>query len=236
MRARWTCPGLVVAAAMCGVAASARADDLTELLKGGPVVRLEYSDKGKVKRVTAVADVYAPRQHTWDVLNAQEKYKEYMPRIKRVSVRPEGPDSKLVSYVLDTPFVDTSYTLRWKEEPGFKMVCTQVSGDLRGSSYAWRMEELGPEHTRVFFEGITAGYSSIAQRFEDDQQTITVGINVVTQLVTVKSIKQRAEQYHRQGLTAQGKPAPTTPPAAVPVAAGPAPAADPPAVSPPSAP
>ena len=54
-----------------------------------------------------------------------------------------------------------------------------AGGDLKGSEYDWRIVSLGPEQSRIFYGGVTRNFSSMATRLEDDQQTITVGVNVV---------------------------------------------------------
>jgi hypothetical protein len=99
-----------------------------------------------------------------------------------------------VSYVLDTPFADTTYTLRWTVNPAqHTIVATHVSGDLRGSDYDWKVVAMSPEVTRIYYGGVTRNFSSMAQRLEDEQQTITVGVNVVGLVAAVKAIKVRAE-------------------------------------------
>lgn len=170
------------------------ADELTTLLQGGPMVRVEPSENGKFKRALCVADVDAPLSLVWDVINTQEKYPEFMPRLKKLSVKVESPTVKVVSYVLDTPFADTAYSLRWTINPEqHTIAATHVSGDLRGSDYDWKVVAMSPEVTRIYYGGVTRNFSTMAQRLEDDQQTITVGVNVVGLVAAVKAIKVRAE-------------------------------------------
>lgn len=174
------------------------ADELGDLLKAGPLVRIEQGDNQKFKRVLAMADIAAPADLVWEVLNTQEKYPEFMPRVKKLTVKDEAPNVRVVSYVLDTPFADTSYSLRWTSNPADRTVQVKhAGGDLKGSEYDWRVVSIGPEQTRIFYGGTTRNFSSMAQRLEDDQQTITVGVNVVGVVAAAKAIKARCEQIHR---------------------------------------
>ncbi|MEW5850564.1 MAG: SRPBCC family protein [Myxococcota bacterium] len=228
---RFSFPLLVVAAVL-GAAGGVAADELTDLLRGGPVVRVEQSEAGKFKRVLAIADVEAPLAQVWEVLNSQEKFSQFMPRVKRISVRQEGPMAKAVSYVLDTPFMDTSYTLRWSpREADHTIKVEHVSGDIKGSEYEYKLVSVSPERTRVYYGGVTRNFSSMASRFEDDQQTITVGVNVTSMLAGLKAIKLRSETLWKQKKATLPAAAPTPAPAA-PAAVAPAPVENPPATTP----
>jgi len=63
-----------------------------------------------------------------------------------------------------------------------------------------------PDVTRIYYGGVTRNFSSMAQRLEDDQQTITVGVNVVGLMAAVKAIKTRAEAVHAAAAPAPGAP------------------------------
>ncbi|MBI5496060.1 MAG: hypothetical protein HY904_13635 [Deltaproteobacteria bacterium] len=175
-------------------AGGTRADELGDLLSGGPLVRVEHGEDNRFRRALCLADVDAPVEVVWAVIAEPSRYKEFMPRVKRITVVDEGPNQKLVSYLLDTPFSDTAYTLRFKLDPVARTIdARHVSGDIRGSEYAWKLTAQGPETTRIHYGGVTRNYSSVAQRFEDDSQTVTVGVNVVGLMAAVKAVKSRSE-------------------------------------------
>jgi ribosome-associated toxin RatA of RatAB toxin-antitoxin module len=192
--------GLVWCTLGVGIAMpQAHASELRDLLKAGPLVRVEQTEAGRFQRVLSMADVDAPLDTVWQVLNAQERYKEFMPRIESLSVRAEAPNIKLVTYELDTPFVNTHYTLRFRSNPKlFTIDVEHVSGDIQGSRYAWKLTSQGPAQTRVSYDGVTRNFSSFVNRLEDDQQTMTVGLNVVTMLAGLKAVKLRAETLFRE--------------------------------------
>src|SRR5258706_16409493 len=91
-------------------ATSGAADELTGLLGAGRIVRVEHNEAGRFKQGLCGADIAAPLGLVWDIINAQEKYPEFMPRVKKLTVKLEAPNVKLISYVLDTPFSDTTYS------------------------------------------------------------------------------------------------------------------------------
>jgi ribosome-associated toxin RatA of RatAB toxin-antitoxin module len=195
MMRQWCVAGALV---LGGGLSAAHADELGDLLKAGPLVRVEQGENQKFKRVLAMADVAAPAELVWEVLNNQEKYPEFMPRLKKLTIKDEAPNVRVLSYVLDTPFADTTYALRWTANPAEKTVTVKhAGGDLKGSEYDWRIVSLGPETSRIFYGGVTRNFSSMATRLEDDQQTITVGVNVVGVLAAAKAIKGRSETIHR---------------------------------------
>lgn len=184
------------------VSGSARADELSSLLAGGPLVRIETLPDGKLKQATCIADVDAPADLVWKVLTDFESYRFFMPRIEKLEVTRDGNDS-IVAYKLDTPVVSTSYTLRYSPDAANRiMQVKQVKGDLGGSRYQWRVVTLADGRTRIYYSGLIKNYSSIAERFEDEQQTLSIGINVVSLMATAKALKVRAEGLQRQATAA----------------------------------
>ncbi len=182
---------LVVAAT---VAPAARADELAALLSAGPLVRIETDLAGKYKEGLAIADVDAPADVVWQVLTDFSGYKGFMPRVSKCDVERDGADY-LLDMKLDTPFVSTRYTNRAVVDDAARTIkIKQEKGDLKGSRYHWRVVPLADgKRTRVYYGGIVRNFSSVAESMEDDQQTITIGINVVTLMATVKAVKQRSE-------------------------------------------
>lgn len=159
-----------------------------------------------------VADVDAPIDLVWKVLTDYEQYRFFMPRIDKLEVTREGNDA-LVSVKLDTPLVATNYTNRMSPDVSKHIIqVKQERGDLPGSRYRWQLTRLGDARTRITYSGIIKNFSSIAESLDDDQQTLTIGINVVSLMAAVKAVEARAESLHRSAPAA----APRTPPAAIP--------------------
>jgi carbon monoxide dehydrogenase subunit G len=174
----------------------ARADDLSSFLANGPAVRIETDAHGKLRQSVCVAEVDAPIELVWQVLTDYAQYRSFMPRVDKMEIEREGQDT-LLTMRLDTPIVATSYTNRMSPDPAtHTLTVRNVSGDLSGSHYRWRLASLGPARTRITYSGIVKNFSSIAQSFDDEQQTLTIGINVVTLMATVKAVAARAEGMH----------------------------------------
>lgn len=185
---------VVLATLLTGPAA--RADDVGDLLKGGPLVRIEVDAAGKLKQATCIADVDAPIDQVWAVLTDYRAYQFFMPRVTSLEVEQDGADT-LLSLKLDTPLVTTKYTNRQHADAvTHTITIKQERGDLAGSRYQWKLAAIG-NRTRVTYAGMIKNFSSLAERFEDEQQTISIGVNVVSLMATVKAVKVRAEQLQR---------------------------------------
>lgn len=185
---------LAAASLVVALATPALADELSDLLAGGPLVRVETDENGRFKQALAIADVEAPADVVWGILVDYAAYKDVFPRIDELSVSKDAHGT-LVSFELDTPIVSTSYTHRYVEDAQKRVLrVNQVKGDLKGSAFTWRVTPLSPTRSRISYGGVVKNYSSMAERFEDDQQTMTVGINVVSLVQATKSVKRRAEQ------------------------------------------
>jgi hypothetical protein len=52
---------------------------------------------------------------------------------------------------------------------------------------------VGPKQTLIYFTTASRNFSSLAQSLEDEQQTITVGVNVSAALATVRAMKKKSE-------------------------------------------
>lgn len=182
---------------LCFVAAAAHADELTSFLSTGPAVRIETDANGKLKQSTCLADVNASVDTVWKVLTDFEQYRFFMPRIDKMTVTREGADV-LLEMKLDTPLVATSYTNKATPDLATRTIkVQQVSGDLSGSRYQWKLTPIGDARTRISYTGVVKNFSSVAEAMDDDQQTLTIGINVVSLMAQVKAVKGRAEQIQK---------------------------------------
>jgi ribosome-associated toxin RatA of RatAB toxin-antitoxin module len=174
----------------------ARADDLTDQLKKGPLVRVEVDPKGRFKSSTVLMDVAAPVELVWATLADFKSYPSYMPRCEEVEVKQKGGYT-FVEMDIDTPLVSTSYTSRYQLLADKKTVhVLVVDGDIEDSEFHW---QLAPSSagTRITYWGVVRNFSSVAERLDDDQQSITIGINVVSVLQAAKALKREAERRHK---------------------------------------
>jgi hypothetical protein len=68
-----------------------------------------------------------------------------------------------------------------------------VSGDTKGSAWVWHLEPAANGQTLLTYSGASKHFSRILESLEDDQQTISVGVNVGAALTTVNAVKKRVE-------------------------------------------
>ncbi len=181
----------------------ARADELAGLLAAGPLVRIEMDPAGKFKEGLAIAEVDAPIDTVWTVLTDFKGYTTWMPRVEQCDITRDGADY-LMDMKIDTPLVSTRYTNRATVDAVAKTIkIRHEKGDLKGTRYLWRVVPIGDgKRTRLYYGGVIKNFSSVAESMEDDQQTITIGINVASLLATIKSVKIRSEQVARAPVAA----------------------------------
>lgn len=169
------------------------AQELMDLLNKGPVVLVETNDKGRFKQATAVLYVDRPVAEVWSTAVDFARYKEFMPRVVRSDVKTRKDGKLDVTYEVEVPGSNTVYTFRYDVDASKReMTGRWVKGDIKGSECAWRMVPYR-SGTLVYYTAASRNYSSLAESLEDDQQTVTVGVNVGAALATVRAIKQRLE-------------------------------------------
>ncbi len=180
-------------------------DALTPLLQKGPLVLVEEAKGGKFGQATSITMVEAPPEKVWETVIDFEKYKDYMPKVTTSEVVKKDGNTIEVHFVLDVPGPDTDYVIRYTLDPAKKeMNGTWAKGDLKGSSWTWKVEP-GPEGKTLLSERVQVkNFSSILQNVEDDSQTITVGVNVSSALAATKAVKHRVE--HPPAPAAAAKP------------------------------
>jgi ribosome-associated toxin RatA of RatAB toxin-antitoxin module len=171
----------------------ARAQDLMALLVDGPVIVVKKDARGKFEQATAVIDVKAPPAKVWDVVTNFSAYRYFMPKVEKSEQSSAAPNQLDVAYEIDVPLSNAKYVIHYDLDP-VKLTATGhwVKGDLEGTHSLWRIVPYKDE-TLIYFTTSTLHFNALAQRFEDSQQTITIGVNVVAALTTVSAIKKRTE-------------------------------------------
>ncbi len=172
------------------------ADTLTSMLKKGPLARVDYDQRGKFKGSTVVIDIDAPVQVVWDTLADFRSYPRFMPRCEEVEVK-EKDGYHFVEFDIDTPIVSTNYTSRYKMDAQKRRAdILIVEGDVEGSTFTWQLETV-PRGTRVTYWGNIKNFSSVVSSLDDKDQTITIGVNVVSFIAAARSLKTESEKRAR---------------------------------------
>ena len=185
-----------LAALVALLPAAARAQDLMDLLAKGPVVLVQNNDQGRFDRATAVVEIAAPPAKVWEVVSNFSNYRYFMPKVLKSEQRlsgPEFPNQLDVAYEIDVPLSNAKYTFHYQLDPDKLQIRGKwLKGDLEGSFCEWRLVPY-QGRTLAYYTTASRNFSSLAQRLEDSQQTITIGVNVSAALATVKAIKKRVE-------------------------------------------
>lgn len=168
-------------------------------LKKQPLLTIDRNPQGKFMSVTGIAMIEAPFEIIWDVLMDINSYKTYMPRVvesKILSVK-KGGKEVMARFEIEVPMRNTRYTLRHiLNKKKRRIDIYRTGGDLEGSHWHWRFYPRGKSRTLIVYRGLTANFSSFLQSFDDKDQTITVGVNISSNLATIRAIKKRAEFVH----------------------------------------
>jgi len=182
---------------LCAVlvsSAGAPAQELMTLLNKGPVVLVETTPKGKFDHTTAIVFIQRPVQAVWGVAMDFASYKTFMPKVIKSEPKPVDPNKVDVTYEIDTPVTNTNYTFRYDIDPAnMTMRGNWVKGDLKSSYCVWKLVPYN-QGTLLYYTNSSRNFSSLAEGFEDDQQTVTVGVNVASALAVVKAVKHHVEE------------------------------------------
>ena len=167
--------------------------DLTPQLEKGPLVLVEES-KGKFSTCSSIVLIDAPPEHVWALVKAQDQFKTFVPKVLTSEMKPQGSGDYEVHFVIDVPGPDTDYAIRYTVDDATKtMSGAWAKGDLKGSRWTWKLEAAPGGKTLVTHTLALKNFSGLAQSLEDDNQTITVGVNVSAALAVTKAIKKQAE-------------------------------------------
>jgi ribosome-associated toxin RatA of RatAB toxin-antitoxin module len=181
----------VVAVLCCGPAA---AQDLSGLLDQGHLVLVENDEAGKFKQCTAMIRVARPPAEVWAVVSDLGSFKTFIPKVKRSEVTRISETQLLVDWEIEVPLSNTRYTFRYDLDPEAHTLHGKwVKGDLKGSTVTWRVLPF-EGGSLVKYTTATRNMSGLVRRFDDAQQTMTVGVNVGAALTAVRAVKARVEQ------------------------------------------
>jgi ribosome-associated toxin RatA of RatAB toxin-antitoxin module len=169
-------------------------DLLTPMLSRGPLALVEQTKDGRFSQATAVVLVNAPVEKVYEAVLAQDKFKTYMPKVLESELTNSNAKGFDIRLVLDVPGPDTDYTIHYARDDDKRVLKgTWKKGDLKDSKWEWRMEPTPEGKTLLFHQLTVKNFSSILSNLEDDQQTITVGVNVASAIAATKAVKNHLE-------------------------------------------
>ncbi len=99
---------------------------------------------------TIVIDVSADK--LYDVINDFEKYAEFLPEVKKISVAAGPGDAKDVTYTIDIKAKTISYTLRHTGTKPSKAAWSFTKGEMMKSNEGhWALKDLGNGKTEATY-------------------------------------------------------------------------------------
>jgi ribosome-associated toxin RatA of RatAB toxin-antitoxin module len=171
--------------------------ELNQLLARGPVVLVESTPAGRFDAATAIIAIARPAREVYGLASDFASHKTFVPKLVASTPTPRGPNQVDVRFEIAIPFPGRNerYTYRYQLDPdGLAMEGRWLAGDLRDSFARWRFVAQGERASLLHFTTATRNFSKILSAIEDEQQTVTVGVNVASALAVVKALKRRAER------------------------------------------
>lgn len=168
--------------------------DLAPQLEKGPLVLVEEGKGGKFGQATGFILVNAPPEQAWALITKFEEYKTFLPKVTESEVKRRTEKDIDVHITIEVPGPDTDYVVRYTPDASTKEITgTWVSGDLKASRWFWKVETAPGGKTLLTHTLAARNFSGIAQAVEDENQTVTVGVNVGSVLAALKAVKRKAE-------------------------------------------
>lgn len=168
--------------------------DMAPMLAKGPLVLVEQGTDNKFSQATGIVLVDADPDKVWAVLAKPDQFKDFMPKVTTSEIVKEKAGDVEVRFVLDVPGPDTDYTVRFTPNAAtHTMTGSWAAGDLKGSKWLWKVEPAPGGKALLTHTLSVKNFSGLAQSLEDEQQTVTVGVNVGSVLAATKAVKKRAE-------------------------------------------
>jgi ribosome-associated toxin RatA of RatAB toxin-antitoxin module len=170
-------------------------DSMLPLLEKGQLVLVEQTKDDKFGTATGIVLINAAPEKVWQTLIKMEEFRNFMPKITTSEVLRRDKDELDVRFVVDVPGPDTDYTIRYTKDDARKTLSGKwLDGDLKGSRWLWKVEPAPGGKTLLSQQVSVKNFSSILASVEDEQQTMTVGVNVSSALAAGKGLKRKCEQ------------------------------------------
>ncbi len=137
--------------------------------------------------------VKTPRENLFEVITDFERYPEFLPEIKEVTILSARGSSYEVEFQVE--FVRRfTYTLALKGEPPERLRWTMISGDFKKNDGGWLLKARSDYETEAIYDiDLDIGFRVPA--------TITKKITEFSLPATLKRFKERAEMLLSEEMT-----------------------------------
>ncbi len=170
---------------------------LLPLMKQGELCFVTSKDNGRLKQATAIALINAPQAIVWETVVNFAAYPEFMPTVNKAEVVKREDGEVVVDYRLEVPGPNIDFTVRHRFVPQSQVDVwlEDDKGPLKKGG--WRFELLPADGGQTillydFYSDLT-DVNWIVRWLLNKHPVIESGLNVGSALITVQSIKRRAE-------------------------------------------
>ncbi|MBW1988079.1 MAG: SRPBCC family protein [Deltaproteobacteria bacterium] len=172
---------------------------LLPLLEEGELCLVASHEDGRLKQVTAMALVNAPRQKVWDLLCDFSAYEDYMPTVAKSELKQQEDNGDAVVYFsLEVPGPNIDFTVhnRFSEPEKIDIWLENDHGPLKTGGWRWELLSPDPGRTILLYDFYTdvTDTNWIVRWLIKNHPIIAHGVNVGSALVGVQSVKRRAEE------------------------------------------
>lgn len=166
------------------------AASLDAMLAKGEVSLLETHPDGRLKQVTAIAQVKAPIERVWVQLTDFSGYAKWMPQVKAVSVRSATPTEAMVEWTVAVVGPDIRFVQRLEmDAAAFTIRGTHAGGAMPGSHWNWSLTAVGDQtivERTVRVNVIDSNW--FVKQVEDEHHTLDYGINSAIGVVELRGL------------------------------------------------
>lgn len=169
------------------------AGSIDSLLKRGELSLLETYPDGRLKQVTAMAQVKAPSERVWALLVDFARYGEWMPQVKAVSVKSQSETEAVVEWTVAVVGPDIRFTQKLVlDQANLAISGTHAAGALPGSHWEWHLEPAG-ENTLVerTVRVNVVDSNWFVKQVEDEHHTLDFGINSAIGVVELRGLARK---------------------------------------------
>lgn len=170
-------------------------NDLDTLLRRGDLTLIETQADGRLRQATAIGLLDAPVERVWELLVDFAAYPRWMPKVASAEVRPVSQGVVEVDWAVSIAGPDVRYRSRHElDREAWVIRGEQVSGELAGSRWDWRLEPRGAQTVlyREVYSNVV-GSNWLIRQVEDETHTLEYGINAASGIIELQSVRRALE-------------------------------------------
>jgi len=166
--------------------------ELDTWLSKGEVTVFENRPDGHLRQVTNITDIPAPIDAVWARVTDFDTWSTWMPQVAEARVVSRDAHAVEVSWSVQAVGPAVKFTGRYElDQPHWTVRGVWLSGNLQGSYWDWRLEDLGGR-TRLyktsFVNAVTDNW--LLRQLDDKEHTMEYGINAASGYLEVKALKR----------------------------------------------